>query len=250
MLRQERHDYILKKLNKLGKIETTILAKELKVTEDTIRKDLQALEKEELIERVYGGAFKRENILSNFQEREEQFSDEKEYMSNQIAGLLLQHKMIFIDSSTTNQAIAERLVSQYAGTIFTNSPTIALELAKGENIDVHLLGGKLNKERLSICDSQALKEIETMNIECTLLGTAAVSLEHGITNTDIEETIFKRELIVRSKKVVTAVVKNKLETDGPYFVGSLDDIDLLITNEQKFDILEKYKKIGIEVLSV
>lgn len=250
MLRQERHNYILKKLNRLGKIETTILAKELKVTEDTIRKDLQALEKEELIERVYGGAFKKENILSNFQERVEQFSDEKEYMSTQIVSLLSQHNMIFIDSSTTNLAIAERLVSQYTGTIFTNSPTIALELATSKDIDVHLLGGKLNKERLSICDSQALKEIETMNIECTLLGTAAISLEHGITNTDIEETIFKRELVARSKKIATAVVKNKLETDGPYFVCSLKNIDLLVTNEKNADILEKYKKIGIEVLSI
>ncbi len=251
MLKQERQDYILNKLNILGKIETNSLALELDVTEDTIRKDLQALEKDGLIERVYGGAFRSENILSNFQEREKQFFEEKSYMSTPIADLLLQYSMIFIDSGTTNQAVAKKLIHKYTGTIFTNSPNIALELAKGKNnINVHMVGGQLNTDRLSICSSQTLKEIERMNIECTLLGTAAISLEAGITNTDADESIFKRELITRSQKVITPVVKNKLETQAPFSVCSIDEIDILITNETDKNIIKRYEDAGLEVLSI
>lgn len=251
MLKDERRQYILNTLTAYGKVETISLAQELSVTEDTIRKDLQSMEKEGLIDRVYGGALRKETIFSDFHLRKQQYNQEKENIASTVAQLLLNYKLIYIDSSTTNLEIAKQLIAlDFRGEIFTNSPTIALELVKNPYITLNIIGGQLDNDRLSISGSEAIVSVNNIRFECSLIGSAAISAKFGLSNTNLSETVLKKEVIKQSNTVITAVVKSKLEVSASYKVADSEIIDILVTDETKPSILDVYRDKGIEVISV
>ena len=140
----ERQNEILKILKDHKKADVSTLAKDLYVSEATIRRDLAEMQSMGLIERSHGGALLPENAeeISLFF-RMEKNANEKERAATKALLHIPSFKSVFIDSSSTALALAERLDLNFK-TVVTNSLPTALQLSKKPNLNLILLGGSVH----------------------------------------------------------------------------------------------------------
>ena len=249
MLKQERHQYILKKVEEEGRVLTNDLQKELQVSFDTVRKDFQELAAEGKVKRIHGGILKKYNETMDFETRKEHRPSVKRQLSGMALPLVMQHHVLYLDSGTTNLKLAEELSKAYTGTIITNSPEIALQLCNCPNVEIVMLGGRLEKTIKVIVGTNAIRQMDDFNIECCVLGVGALSPEHGITFPVYEETLLKQVVLGKSKTVVAIATKEKLGTISGFYCADIQEIDYLVTDETDEKRLAAYRQKGIEIIS-
>ena len=145
MLKQERHQLILKILRQDRKVLSVNLSEELNVSEDTIRRDIKELGSKDLLYRVHGGALSIENKTLTYNERRTFDLAEKSIIAKKAVKLIHDGQVIIMSGSTTNLELAKIIPPEINATIFTYSLPIALELTQHPSVEVIFIGGKLNK---------------------------------------------------------------------------------------------------------
>ncbi len=121
----KRRKHILDELNKFGEVTVIKLSETLKVTSETIRRDLSILESEGQITKIHGGAVKKQVVQEDeFGARIDIHREEKMAIGKLAAGMVSEHDTLFIDSCTTNLILAEQL-PPLAYSVITNSALIA-----------------------------------------------------------------------------------------------------------------------------
>ena len=125
MLKEERQNWILNKLHTSGKVVVSHLAGELKVSEDTIRRDLLDLDQKGQLKRVFGGAIPLEKPVINFFDRETADVALKQQLSMRALEFLESDQLVAIDGSSTNLQFAKNIPDNLKLTILTNSYSIA-----------------------------------------------------------------------------------------------------------------------------
>lgn len=250
MLKSERQKYILQTVNNEGRALTNDLTARFGVSEDTIRKDFQALARAGKVLRTHGGVLKIQDENVDLNIRITQHPLVKKILAEKAIHLIADTHVLFIDAGSTNMYFAEQLPSDYCGTIITNDPSIVLCLCSHNNINLVMTGGTVDKSSRCIAGTNAISQLETLNIECCLLGVGAISPENGITYPTQEEAILKQTIVKQSKCVITMPTKNKLGKINTFFGCNTSDIDYLITDETDETILQEYTQLGIHVISV
>ncbi|WP_294152074.1 DeoR/GlpR family DNA-binding transcription regulator [uncultured Selenomonas sp.] len=150
MFLEERQEAILNLLARDGKVRVKDLSEMFKVTEDCIRKDLGALEKQGKLKRTYGGAVVRRENLHMLEVSKHRNTDveAKRRIAQAAVKLIHDKDMVFLDISTSNLAIAELLVkTDREMTVVTNMIDILVVLARNPKIRLVFAGGKINKSR-------------------------------------------------------------------------------------------------------
>lgn len=249
MLKKERHMYILEKVQTEGKALVVELTKELKVTEDTIRKDMQELTAQGLIRRVHGGALSIVNDKIDFETRVDYNIGVKEHLAEIAIPILKNVSVIFIDGGTTNLKFVEKIPLSYKGRVITNSPSVALALCNHPYVQINSIGGEFDKKKRVNKGSFTIKEIEKIHIEFCLLGISSIDSNLGITVPSYEESLLKQQLIKQSSQIMSLVSKEKLEKISTFFVGESNVLDYLVTEKSVgTNILNSYEKQGIKII--
>lgn len=187
MIREERYRTILSLLEKKETVKVSELAELLNVTEMTIRRDLQILEDEGLLDRVHGGARKKGNHyieLSNMQ-KETLNVEEKKHIGKICAELIEENDTIFISSGTTGQFILEYLESKHV-MLVTNSISIFQKAVNLPNVETILTGGRYRKKTGTLIGYFANKLLSEIKINKCFIGTNGISGE-DITTANEEE---------------------------------------------------------------
>lgn len=250
MLKKERQQYILKRVNEQGSAITIELTKELGVSEDTIRKDFQELSRSGKVIRIHGGILKMDSSKIDYSLRESQQPTAKKILAAHAVEYVTDKKVLFIDAGTTNLRLAEQLPKSYTGTVITNAPSIALTLCSYPNINVVILGGLIDKTSRIVIGTNAVNQLGTLNLECCVLGVGAISVEHGITYPSQEEAILKKTAIIHSKYVLAIATKEKLDHVSTFFCCPISELDYLITNETNEAVLKSFSNAGVQVISI
>lgn len=249
MLKIERHELILNRVEQTGRVVVNELTNELKVTEDTIRKDLQELSKAGLIKRVHGGAIRVIDTIAAFEQRMQQNSEPKQEIAKLAVQFLKPNQVIYIDSGTTNLSFTNVIPVDYTGTIITNSPSIALNLCTYPNIQIHLLPGQLNKETKVLQGTTTLAAILEINIDLCILGISSIDIRKGITVPSLEESMIKRQIIKQSSQTISIITSEKLGTSSNYFVDDANSLDAIVTEPGVPDnLLQPYLENGIQII--
>ena len=149
MLKEERQNWILNKLHTSGKVVVSHLAGELKVSEDTIRRDLLDLDQKGQLKRVFGGAIPLEKPVINFFDRETADVALKQQLSIRALEFLESDQLVAIDGSSTNLQFAKNIPDNLKLTVLTNSYSIAHVCSLKEQIQVIILGGNLLKDSMT-----------------------------------------------------------------------------------------------------
>ena len=253
MFLEERQEAILNLLARDGKVRVKDLSEMFKVTEDCIRKDLGALEKQGKLKRTYGGAVVRRENLHMLEVSKHRNTDveAKRRIAQAAVKLIHDKDMVFLDISTSNLAIAELLVkTDREMTVVTNMIDILVVLARNPKIRLVFAGGKINKSRDGFWGGMTLDFISRLKPDIAFVGAVGVDVkENSVSTYDIEDGINKAAIVRVSKRAYVVAEARKLSSDGNYNYTSLDTLSGLITDSKPAeDICEAADDYGVEII--
>jgi DeoR/GlpR family transcriptional regulator of sugar metabolism len=231
----ERRELLLGRLRTDGKLVATELARELDVSEDSVRRDLRELAAAGLCQRVYGGALPLSPALADYGARREVEPASKRRVAACAAGLIRPGDRVILDGGTTTLAVVRALPPDLAATVITHSPTIAAALLGHPAIETLLIGGRIYKHSAVACGAAAAEAARGVSADMFLLGVTGVHPREGLTTGDAEEAAMKRTLASRAADTYVLASKEKIGAAAPYTVMPLDDVAGVITDAPKDD---------------
>lgn len=228
-----RHKYILNELNKNGTIRVTEMAEKLNVTKVTIRKDLKALENKGLLYRVHGSASSVNPHAAdvNVNIKDQINSVAKHQIAIEAAKLIQENDSIMIGSGSTIHAFAEAIQPVQHLNVVTLSLKTAILLNEQDNIDVIQLGGKLNKNSMSVRGDYTVAGLQDLVCSKLFIGVDGIDPEYGITAATIEEAQLTQKLMAKSSKVIILADSSKFGKRGFGRICSIEDTDIIITDD-------------------
>ena len=248
MLKAERQSIILDELRSHKKVVSSELCGILHVSEDTIRRDLNELEKKGQLKKVHGGAITL-SFIPSFKKREVQEIQTKHIIAKKALKLIQDDQVIIIDGGTSNMQLVNILPDDKKLTIFTNSIPVASKLCEYPNVDGVLLGGNILRKGHSIVGYQALESLQDIHADLCFLGITSVDPDFGLSEANRKETTIKRAIINSSKTVVSMVISSKLYTRQPFKVCDIDCLNTMVTElEPDDERLRAYRKKGLQLI--
>lgn len=257
ILTDDRKQSILDLLAGKDTVSVKELSSELKVSEVTIRADLDALEEMGKVIRFHGGARLAENRYKqefNFQTRKLLNLQKKIEIGKAAAALVESNDSILADASTTALAMASALRRREDLFDITVLPTgiwTAIELMGCVNFNVLLPGGYLRHTSGSITGIATQDFFNGLIIQKAFLGAWGVSAEQGITDSHLVEVELKKSILSRVKEVIILADGSKFQQSGLASYAALDQVTKLITDSSApEDELELIRQMGVEVIVV
>ena len=249
MLKEERHQYILNRINQNYRIYITALSSELGVSDDTLRRDLAELDELGLLTKVHGGAIARSGIPVEFTDRLNTGIAGKQQMATKVIPLFSPGDIVLMDGGTSNLEVARQIPVDAELSIYTNSFPIVNVLMHHPNLELIFLGGKVFPSSQVTVGVSVFQALQTIRPDWLVLGISNVHPHQGLTGPDREEAMMKRLMMERAQKRIILADSHKLNTAEAYSVASLGDIDYLVTEDSKVDyIIQNWPKSSYQVL--
>lgn len=232
------------------------LSKLLNVSEMTIRRDLEKLEKDGHVMRVYGGAKLRSKSIyeAPLEERLVRNIECKRIIAKKAAEFIDDGDVIALDASTTALEISKQIKDRQKLTVITNNISIAYELAGQNDITIMLLGGTVRKNSLSLVGSSIVEMLKTIYIDKGFISSKAMSFDEGLTDATIDEGEAKKAMIGRCKNVFITVDHTKINEVSFIHVCNFVKMYKIITDglgeltQLQENCLQSFREKGIEVI--
>jgi DeoR/GlpR family transcriptional regulator of sugar metabolism len=242
MLANQRRDKILELLKEDGSAKVIDLAKLFKVTEVTIRQDLEKLEKDGLALREHGGAFLKnvEDQVRSFSLANQDNIEKKELIAKKCLEFIETGDTIILDSGSTTTEIAKKLKDFKNLTVITNALNIALMLGANPGIEVIMTGGEFKPPTLSLTGQKAADFFKGINVQKLFLATAGISLKAGLTYPSISDIVVKKAMIDAAETTYLVADSTKIGKSAFASLGALSLIDYVITDK---GIEDKHKEV-------
>ncbi|AZM53784.1 D-beta-D-heptose 1-phosphate adenosyltransferase [Streptomyces sp. WAC 01529] len=232
MYAPERQQEVLRLTRASGRVDVLSLAEEFKVTAETIRRDLKALDRAGLVRRVHGGAIPagRLDFEPDLAEREGTAADEKDRIARAALAELPAEGSVVLDAGSTVARLAAALPLESALTVVTHSLPTAARLADHPGIQLHLIGGRVRRRTRAAVDAWALRAYGEIRADVLFLAANGFSAEAGLTTPDLAEAAVKRAAVAAARRVVLLADSAKHGQEHFARFGDLTDVDLLITD--------------------
>lgn len=225
-----------------GSAKVIDLAKLFKVSEVTIRQDLEKLEADDLIIREHGGAFLSsiENQVSSLSLANTDNMDKKMLIGKKAAELIDNGDTIILDSGSTTTEVAKNLIGRKHLTVITNALNIAILLGSQPGIEVMMTGGEFKPPTLSLTGQKGADFLADIHVDKLFLATAGISLKAGLTYPSISDLVVKKAMIDASDIVYLVADSTKIGKSSFASLGALSLINYIITDPS---ISEEAKKL-------
>ncbi|MEZ4630489.1 MAG: DeoR/GlpR family DNA-binding transcription regulator [Deinococcales bacterium] len=232
LLPSERLQRIRQLLNERGLVRVSELAHILDVSEMTIRRDLNELEKTGSIEKTFGAAILVEQAAaeSSYKVRLKTQQAEKLAIARYAASFVQDGDTIAIDASTTGLTLAQQL-SQRQITIVTNSLDIAQTL-RGMQPALILTGGLLREKAGSFVGPLALHSLHDVRVDRVFFSAKGVLIPDGFLDSDLSEVEVKRMMLNHAARATALIDSSKFGKRAMGLIASLNEVDELITDNQ------------------
>ena len=253
MLNEERRRLIVEMLHREGRVLVTSLARHFRTSQITIRKDLEVLDNQGLIQRTHGGALPLQSgalLDPTLREKENQHREEKIRIAMAAAKMVEEGQSVLLDSGTTTTAIARALKDIKKLVIITNAINIAAEVA-GTNIEVILTGGVLRKNSFSLVGPVAEESLRQLSADILFLGVDGFDVQYGLSTPNLLEAKVNRVMVEVAKRTVAACDSSKFGRRSLSLIAPPQALHEVITDRgaPKSDV-KMLKKAGIEVTLV
>ncbi|MGK7394686.1 MAG: DeoR/GlpR family DNA-binding transcription regulator [Candidatus Cyclobacteriaceae bacterium M3_2C_046] len=251
MLANQRRDKILELLKEDGSAKVIQLAKIFRVSEVTIRQDLEKLEKEGLVTREHGGAYLKEieKQVRDFALMNQTNLEKKSVIGQKAASLIEDGDTIILDSGSTTTEIAKNLVGRKNLTVITNALNITLLLGVEQGIEVIMTGGEFKPPTLSLTGQKAAVFFNDIHVDKLFLATAGISLRSGLTYPSLSDIVVKKAMIEVAEIVYLVADSTKIGKGAFASLGALSLIDYIITDSAiKDQHLQLFRDHDIELI--
>lgn len=242
MLPNQRREKIFDMIKEDGSAKVVELARIFKVTEVTIRQDLEKIEAEGLIVKEHGGAFLKnvEDQVRNITLVHQENMDKKEMIAEKCLEFIESGDTIILDSGSTTTEIAKKLKGLKNLTVITNALNIALLLGSEPGIEVIMTGGEFKPPTLSLTGQKAADFFKGLNVQKLFLATAGISLKSGLTYPSISDIVVKKAMIDAAEITYLVADSTKVGKSALASLGALSLIDYIIMDK---GIENKHKQI-------
>jgi DeoR/GlpR family transcriptional regulator of sugar metabolism len=251
MLPHQRREKILEMIKEDGHAKVLQLSKIFKVTEVTIRQDLEKLEKDGYVEREHGGAFLKNVgfLVKNISLLNQDNLSAKASIALKAIEYINDGDTIILDSGSTTTEIAKQLSGFKNLTVITNALNIALILGELPEINLVVTGGEFKAPTLSLTGQKAADFFDNLHVDKLFLATAGITLKAGLTYPSISDICVKRAMIESADAVYLVADSSKIGKSSFASLGALSLIDYLITDSNiNDDDVSMMKKHDIKLL--
>lgn len=235
MITYKRRQYLLEVLQERPDLGVSEMARALKVSQGTIRNDLNALQAEGRVKRVHGGAILLEkNIATNnsFHSRYDQNVSAKIAIAHQATQLISDGDSVLFDASSTAYYVACAISHKNELRVVTNGFHTANELAKNNSNKVALIGGMVNFNASSVTGLLSERVIEDLYVQKAFLSCSGFSLERGMTELHLNEAQLKRKVIHIADQLIALIDASKFGKEDLTPFARPEDIFRLFTDEK------------------
>jgi len=236
-----------------GSVRVQELSEMFRVSEVTIRNDLDLLTKQGLLVRDRGGAVAntRSSLFVAFAQRANQYQDEKRRIGQAAARLVKPGETVIMDAGTTVIQMAKSLNHDLMLTVITNALNVASEVGTLPNAHVILLGGSLIRETVSTVGPQAERDLHNVIAQKTFLGAHSIDREWGPTDTSIEVAHVKRVMAQVAREVILLADSSKWDRIAFARTVPWSGVHVMITDSNLPEEAQKtVKGLGIDLIVV
>ncbi|MBQ8207597.1 MAG: DeoR/GlpR transcriptional regulator [Clostridia bacterium] len=226
----EREDEILRLLNDGEASTNEELAKKLFISKQTLRRDLEKLEKKGLIIRTHGGAMPIKHPADRhipFFLREHEQSDAKNIIAKKALEFIHEGDTIMLDGATSAYAIVPYLTSFSDLTVITSSAK-ACFLLGNMNIKTICTGGHMLSKSLSYVGDDAIRTIENYNADAAFFSCRGLTEDGLLSDPSIEENLVRRAMMAQSEKKIFLCDSSKIGQKYLHNLCNISDIDEVI----------------------
>lgn len=247
-----RKDEILEILRKKKSVRILDLSKELRVSRETVRKDILEMEEEGLLKKTYGGAVLDEvNAETDYERRRFENEQEKRKIAERAFCFIESGDTIYLDYGTSTYALAEKLIDFDDLTVVTNSIPIVNLLIHSPGINLIILGGNVRKNEDSLFGTFGLNNAKEIFVDLGFFGCAGIDLKSGVTNYHMGEIEISKLMVDHSRSVILLADATKFGKSALYKTSDLFDLDIIITTDLKDSELEQeFVKRDIEIIQM
>ncbi|CAN5464163.1 DeoR/GlpR family DNA-binding transcription regulator [soil metagenome] len=251
MLKEERLDFILQKLKADQVVKLGDLSFSLNVSEDTIRRDIETLDRNGLCLKVRGGAVPHSPNMQahSFKERVNASEQQKTIIAEKALELIYSGATIMLDGGTTTFKLATLIPDNIPLTVITNSIPVVNALMDHSMVEVILAGGRIFKSSQVTMGVETLRLLDRVRVDICFTGICSLHLELGVTAPNFDETEAKRSMVQSANKVVAITTHDKIGTAESFKVCDIKAVDTIITEiSSKDGSFEPYKALGINIM--
>jgi len=247
----KRQAAILKMLSEDGFVATDDMVSKFEVTPQTIRRDLNELNKFGLITRFHGGAGQAKDMGNRpYLDRVNTRVEAKQAIADMVQGLIPDGATLFMSSGTTIEAIARALTDHKSLKIVTNNVNVAQIMSQNETFEVMIAGGQVRSVDGGIVGLSSLEFMEQFHMDYGLVGTNSVDESGALWDFDQLEVRIARATIKNSHKVILVADYQKFGRRAMNRMGHVSEFDYLVTDKPlkaPFDKL--FADSGVETVS-
>lgn len=251
MALNQRRIKILNLIREDGHAKVQDLSKIFKVTDVTIRQDLEILEKMGYVQREYGGAFLKD--LGSFAKTQQLLNqthiEEKREVAQKAVTLINEGECIILDSGSTTTEIAKLLTNFRNLTVITNAINIAFILGENPGINLIVTGGEFKAPTLSLTGKMAADSLKDIHANKLFLATAGISSNMQLTYPSLSDLMVKSAMIKSSDRIYLVADSTKIGISAFANLGSISLVNVLITDKNiSRESIDKIRKKNVEIL--
>ena len=248
----ERQNQIMQFLVRNQRISVTEICETFEVSEATARRDLEALAVQGKLQRVHGGAIPVGRAAPELPllERCLEQASEKERIGKAAAAMVNNNETILLGSGTTVLEVAKNIREHKGLTVITNSLPVINTLSGLPEISVIVLGGMLRDSELSFIGHITEQALAEVRAEKVFIGTRAISLDQGLTNDYLQETMTDRAILKAGREVIVVADHSKFGRVATALLAPIESIHTIVTDEgTEQDFLDAVQERGLRVVT-
>lgn len=226
----KRHGRILEILDAEGTVSISVLAAQLRVSAETVRRDLRPLAARGTVVRMHGAVgLAGTTAEAPFQRRMSENAEAKQRIARTAARMIRNGDSLLLDTGTTTSFLARALLGHERLDVVTNSTDAARILSGRQGNRVYLVGGRMNGDSGAVLGAEALAAVSAFRADHTVISAAGVT-SHGITDFDPEEAAFARAILSCGRRRMVVTDAGKFGREALVTVCPLSGIDTLVSD--------------------
>jgi DeoR/GlpR family transcriptional regulator of sugar metabolism len=253
-----RRAQILERIQRDGGVSVADLARDHEVSAITVHRDLEALAREGLVERVHGGARairpsvalgQQPLIATAWTQRVQQAAAAKSAIADHAATMVASGSTVFLDASSTALALARRLMEGPPNelTLVTNSPAIAYEVA-AEPMHVVVCPGELDQHMRMIAGRWTVEFLHELNFDTAFVSAAGVTLDAGLTTSRRPLADVVNAARAAAGRTIGLIDSSKFGRASLVSIAPAEDLDLIVTDGGlDHASAEEYRTAGVRL---
>jgi DeoR/GlpR family transcriptional regulator of sugar metabolism len=229
---KQRHDQILSEILERGQVEVKMLGRKLAVSEATVRRDLRALADEGQVDLAYGGATLPRALDYSFRSKAVRNVEAKRVIGRLAADLVGDNEQVCLDSGTTCFELCRHLRRRRGLLVVVNSARLAMEMGAYPESRVLMLGGQYRPDRMDTVGPLATATIEQLRGYLAFIGADGLSMDFGVSASDIESAHLYRQVIRNARETVLLVDHTKFLTPSVFKICEMSEISRIVTDQK------------------